>query len=100
MIRKLTIAAAALALAIPGVAVAKGNPHTHGSDGPAVGAIPAICNSQPGQAWARQQMQVANIYWQAYLSTGYVGYATLAQKHLVLVEWHNLVCSESPQFGF
>lgn len=99
MRKTITAAAiAAAALIAPAGALAHGNKHI---DGPAQGAIPAICHSKPGQAWANQQMAVAKIYWQAFLTTGNPTFATLAQRHLVYVEWHNAVCAEGPVgFGY
>lgn len=87
---------ATASLAIPGVAMAN---HVTDVDGPAVSSVNGICHSKPGQAWRASQMAAAQVYWQAFLSTGYLPYAQLAQEHLVYVEWFNQVCSESVVHG-
>jgi hypothetical protein len=89
-------AAAAVCLAVPGAALAN---HVSDVDGPAVSSVNGICSSVHGKTWRGYQMEAAKVYWNAFLSTGYLPYAQLAQEHLVYVEWFNQVCSESVVHG-
>lgn len=84
---KLKIAAtiAALALALPGLAAAKGNPHTSGDDGPAVGSIAAVCHSKPGHVWFNSHVDAFKIY---YVSGDKVN----AAKHYFYVFWYVKAC--------
>lgn len=80
--RRLITLCAAAALAFPGVATAT---HVTDHDGPAVGALPAICKSTPGQAWFASQVNALALYT-------LVGDRVKAAEHWYWVAWYITAC--------
>lgn len=82
-------AVACLALAAPGAALAN---HVTDVDGPAVSSINGICHGKPGHDWYLSQKAAAQVYYDAFLSTGYQPYIQYAVEHLTYAAWYEGVC--------
>lgn len=90
MNKLITAIVAAVAIAVPSTALAN---HATDVDGPAVSSVNGICHGKPGQDWRAQQYAAAQVYYDAFVSTGYYPYIQAAIEHLTYVAWYDAVCA-------
>lgn len=85
----ITAFVAAAALAVPGAALAN---HATDVDGPAVSSVNGVCHGKPGKLWRAQQVAAGTLYYNAFISTGYLPYATMAVEHFAYVAAYDAMC--------